>query len=100
MFLEGLTPPETKAVLAAARKERIVSDQLLLQQGETATRLCLLVAGRVAVHRLAHEGGKLFLRWGLPGDLFGKATILRKPTRYLVSVEAVQEGCLLALGWR
>lgn len=47
-------------------------------------------------YRLAHGGGKLFLRWGVPGDAFGLATIVREPARYLVTVEAVQEGSLLA----
>jgi len=55
------------------------------------------MTGRAAVYRLAHDGDKLFLRWGVPGDLFGLATILRDdPARYLVTVEAVQEGTLLA----
>jgi len=95
-FFEGLTAPEIKAVLAVARQERITPHQLLQQEGDPATRLWLLVAGRAAAYRLAHEGGKLFLRWGLPGDAFGLATIVREPARYLVTVEAVQEGSLLA----
>lgn len=54
------------------------------------------MSGRTAVYRLAHDGDKLFLRWGVPGDVFGLAVILRTPARYLVTVEAVQEGSLLA----
>jgi CRP-like cAMP-binding protein len=95
-FFEGLTAPEIEAVLAAARQERISPHQLLQQEGDPATRLWLLLAGRAAAYRLAHGGGKLFLRWGLPGDAFGLATIVREPARYLVTVEAVQEGSLLA----
>ena len=38
-FFEGLTAPEMKAVLAAARQERISPDQLLQQEGDPATRL-------------------------------------------------------------
>jgi CRP-like cAMP-binding protein len=95
-FFEGLTAPESKAVLAAARQETISPRQLLQREGEPATRLWLLVTGRAAAYRLAHDGGKLFLRWGLPGDPFGLATIVRAPARYLVTVEAVQEGSLLA----
>jgi CRP-like cAMP-binding protein len=95
-FFEGLTAPEIKAVLAAARQERISPHQLLQQEGDPATRLWLLVTGRAAAYRLAHDGGKLFLRWGLPGDPFGLATIVRAPARYLVTVEVVQEGSLLA----
>jgi len=95
-FFEGLTAPEIEAALAAARQERISPHQLLQQEGDPATRLWLLLAGRAAAYRLAHGGGKLFLRWGLPGDAFGLATIVREPARYLVTVEAVQEGSLLA----
>jgi len=95
-FFEGLTAADSKAALAAARQERISPGQLLQREGEPATRLWLLVTGRAAAYRLAHDGGKLFLRWGLPGDPFGLATIVRAPARYLVTVEAVQEGSLLA----
>ena len=95
-FFEGLTAPEIKAVLAAARQERISPHQLLQQEGDPATRLWLLVTGRAAAYRLAHDGGKLFLRWVVPGDAFGLATIVRTPARYFVTVEAVQEGSPLA----
>lgn len=95
-LFEGLTAPEIKAVLAAARQEKISPNQLLQQEGDSATRLWLLVTGRTAAYRVEHQGGKLFLRWGVPGDAFGLATIIREPARYLVTVEAVQEGSLLA----
>lgn len=95
-FFEGLTEPEIKALLAAARQERISPDQLLQQEGDPATRLWLLVTGRAAAYRLANGGGKLFLRWGVPGDVFGLATIVKPPARYLVTIEVVQEGSILA----
>lgn len=95
-FFEGLTAPEIKAVLAAARQERISPHQLLQQEGDPASRLWLLVTGRAAAYRLANGGGKLFLRWGVPGDAFGLATIVRAPARYLVTIEAVQEGSILS----
>jgi len=95
-FFEGLTAPEKKAVLAAARQERISPHQILQQEGDPAIRLWLLVTGRAAAYRLENGGGKLFLRWGVPGDAFGLATIVRAPARYLVTIEAVQEGSILA----
>ena len=95
-FFEGLTAPEIKAVLAAARQERISPHQLLQQEGDPATRLWLLVTGRATAYRLERGGRKLFLRWGVPGDTFGLATILREPARYLVTVESAQEGAILA----
>jgi CRP-like cAMP-binding protein len=95
-FLDALTPPEVKALLKGARSVRISPRQTLQQEGEPADRLWLLRTGRVAVYRLTHDGNKLFLRWGVPGDAFGFATIVRAPARYLVTIEAVQEGSILA----
>jgi len=91
-FLEGLTLSEVKAVLAAARQQRISPHQVLQREGDPATRLCLLVTGRVALYRVEQEGGKLFLRWGVPGDTFGLVTIVRELPPYLVTVEAGKGG--------
>jgi len=44
---------------------------------------------------LLDEGSKVFLRWGLPGDIFGLWTLLAEPSPYQLTVEAVQEGSLL-----
>jgi len=95
-FLDGLTPRELKTALAAARQETISRHQILQQEGDRAIRLWLLVTGRAAVYRLADNGDKVFLRWGLPGNTFGLATILGFPDRYIVTIDAVQEGSLLA----
>jgi CRP/FNR family transcriptional regulator, nitrogen oxide reductase regulator len=95
-FLDGLTPREITTALAAARQERISAHQILQQEGDRAIRLWLLVTGYVAVYRLARNGDKVFLRWGVPGDTFGLATILGLPERYIVTIETVQEGSLLA----
>jgi CRP/FNR family transcriptional regulator, nitrogen oxide reductase regulator len=95
-FLDGLTPREVRAVLTGAGQERISRGQILQQEGDRAIRLWLLVTGRVAVYRLANDGDKVFLRWAVPGDTFGLATVLGFPERYIVTIEAVQEGSLLA----
>jgi hypothetical protein len=50
----------------------------------------------IAAYRLTRDGNKLFLRWGAPGDAFGLATIARASARYLVTIEAVREGSILA----
>lgn len=97
-FLEGLTTSEIKIILAAARQEQISPRQVLQQEGDPASRLCLLVTGRVAAYRLAQDGCRLFFGWGVPGDTFGLVTIVRELPPYLVTIEAVQEGSILT--WR
>ena len=95
-FLDGLTPREIKSALTAAREETISPHQILQREGDRAVRLWLLVTGRVAVYRLADNGDKVFLRWGVPGDTFGLSMILNRPERYIVTIEVVYEGSLLA----
>lgn len=77
VFLDRLTPGETKAVLTAGKQENISPHQILQQEGDRPVHLWLLVRGRVVVYRLAQDGERIFLRWGTPGDTFGLATILR-----------------------
>lgn len=95
-FLDALTPREARSFLKDAKWVRTSSHELLQQEGDPADRLWLLRTGRVAVYRLTHEGNKLFLRWGAPGDAFGLAAIAKAPERYLVTIEAVREGSILA----
>lgn len=95
-FLDGLTPPEIRIALTSARQEKTSPNQILQQEGDRAIRLWLLVTGHVAVYRVADDGARVFVRWGVPGDTFGLATILGFPQRYIVTIEAVQEGSLLA----
>jgi CRP-like cAMP-binding protein len=95
-FLDALTPREIRAFLKSARSVRISPSEVLQHEGEPADRLWLLATGRVAVYRLTGDGKKLFLRWGAPGDAFGLATVVRAPAWYLVTIEAVQEGSILA----
>jgi CRP/FNR family transcriptional regulator, nitrogen oxide reductase regulator len=96
IFLDGLTPREITTAITTAKQERIAPHQIVQQEGDQAIRFWLLVTGLVAVYSLASGGDKVFLRWGVPGDTFGLATTLGRPDRYIVTIEAVQEGSLLA----
>jgi len=96
VFLDGLSPREIDIAVNTAKQESMSVHQVLQQEGARANRLWMLVSGRVAVYRLAQEGDKVFLRWGVPGDTFGLATILKHPERYVVTIEAVQDGSLLS----
>ena len=95
-FLARLTPAEIKILLKAAKQETVSLNQVVERGGDLATRMWLLLAGRVAVYKLAENGKKLFLGWRVPGDTFGVQTILKEPARYILTVEAVQESSILA----
>lgn len=95
-FLDGLTQAEINALLKTAKQEEISAHQVIQREDDLATRLWLLVTGLVVVYRLARNGNKVFVGWGVPGDTFGLATVLRRPAHYLVTIEAVQKGLLYA----
>jgi len=94
-FLKGLTPSEIEAVLAAARRRPIFSREVIQHEGEPASHLFLLVTGRAVAYQLTAEGGKLFLRWLVPGDGFGLKTTQQEPSLLLWTVEAMREGSVL-----
>ena len=91
-LLEGLTPPEIRAVLAAGRQRRISPNEVLHREGHPATHLFLLVTGFAAFYKATLDGRKLFLRWISPGDAFGLATLLQTepPKPYCTTVQAVR----------
>lgn len=94
-FLDEFKPREIKTLLATGKSENVSSRQIVQQEGDQAVRLWLLIKGLVAVYRLAPNGDKVFLRWGLPGDIFGLATIMRQTRQYAVTIEAVKDGSIL-----
>ena len=89
-LLEGLTPSQIGAVLAAAKQRVTSANQLLQREGDQANHLSLLVTGLAAFYKATPEGGKLFLRWIAPGDAFGLAA-LTPPRSYLTTVQALRE---------
>ena len=93
-LLEGLTPSEIEAVLAVARQQRISPNEALRQEGDTVGYLSLLVTGLAAFYKTTPDGRKLFLRWIAPGDAFGLAALLQLQQPYLLTTDAICEGCL------
>jgi CRP-like cAMP-binding protein len=94
-FLEGLAPPEIKAVLAAAKLRRYLENSVVTNQDHPAEHLFLLVSGRARYFYITPDGQKTLLLWLPPGETFGAAAFLSKPFQYLVSTETVKNSCVL-----
>lgn len=97
-FLEGLAPPEIKAVLAAAKLRRYLENSVVTNQDHPAEHLFLLVSGRARYFYITPDGQKTLLLWLPPGETFGAAAFLSKPFQYLVSTETVKNSCVLVWG--
>jgi CRP/FNR family transcriptional regulator, nitrogen oxide reductase regulator len=95
-FLEGLAPSERDIVLSAATKRRFMVKSVVTNQGDPAERLFLLTKGRARFFFITQTGKKILLHWLPPGEVFGGATLLLRPSPYLVSTETLKDSSVLA----
>jgi CRP-like cAMP-binding protein len=70
----------------------------MANQGHPADHLFLLVSGRARHFYTTQDGKKVILQWLPPGEIFGSAALLPKPTGYVASTEVVMSG--YALVWK
>lgn len=94
-LLEGLDPPDARAVLAAATTRRLPPDVKIYEQSQPASSVFLLSTGRARYFSITPDGRKMLLHWLAPGDTLGLAAILQTPSLYRVSAETVRESSIL-----
>jgi CRP/FNR family transcriptional regulator, nitrogen oxide reductase regulator len=95
-FLDGLRPGEIKQIVSAAKQRRYLANSVIVNQGHTADYLFLLTSGRARYFYVTPDGRKVILLWLPPGEIFGGAALLSRPSDYLVSTEAVKNCSVLA----
>ena len=95
-FLEGLAGPDRDVILSAAIRRRFLVKSVVVHQGDPAERLFLLTKGRARFFFITQTGRKILLHWLPPGEVFGGAAILSRPSRYLVSTEILKDSSVLA----
>lgn len=89
-LLDGVSSPARDDLLAAAVLRRFSRLSIVIHQGDVADRLFLLLKGSARFFFITPEGRKVYLLWLSPGDLFGAASLLSQPTRFLVSTEVTK----------
>jgi CRP-like cAMP-binding protein len=94
-FFEGLEEPEIKTILAAGTQQRFHANSVMHNQGYRAAHLFLLLTGRVRRFFLTEDGQKVVLLRVPPGDIFGEASLLARPSEYLVSSESITSSSVL-----
>jgi len=96
-FLVGLSAQGVQAVLGAATTRRFKPHVVITRQGEPATELFLITAGRARQFFTTPDGRKRLLQWFGPGDTFGGATLLAERSTYRVGTETIKD--TTALVW-
>jgi CRP-like cAMP-binding protein len=94
-FLAGLDLEETRAILDAADVRRVPAKQAITVGGHPACRLFLLQSGRARYSHLTKNGELVLLAQLGPGDVIGLLTLLKSPSTYMATSEAVSDCDLL-----
>jgi CRP-like cAMP-binding protein len=94
-FLAGLEPEEARAILDAAEVRRVPAKQAITIGGHPAARLFLLQSGRGRYCHLTKNGELVLLAQLVPGDVIGLLTLLKSPSTYMATAEAVSDCDLL-----
>ena len=88
-------PPDVREILAAATEKCFPAGSVVTTQDARADHLFLLTTGRARYFFITEEGRKLILLWLPPGEIFGGAALLPRPSNYIVSSETVEPSRML-----
>jgi CRP-like cAMP-binding protein len=94
-LFRGLDSSNIDLILSAARHRHFSEKSVITYQGESSDGFLLLWKGRARYFFETPNGKKLILRWIMPGQVFGVASFVSEPSRYLVSTEAVRDCMVL-----
>jgi CRP/FNR family transcriptional regulator, nitrogen oxide reductase regulator len=94
-WLDGLGAEDIKAILRAAKEQRFSANSIVINQAHRAEHLFLLTHGHARHFFITEDGQKILLRWLAPGEITGTATLLSKPSRYLMGTEVVKDSRFL-----
>src|SRR5215469_14162011 len=94
-LLDGLGAEDLTAILRAAKVQRFSANSVIVNQAAAAKHLFLLTHGYARHFFITDDGEKILLRWIVPGDITGAATLLPKPSRYQMGTEALKDSRFL-----
>lgn len=95
-LLHDLNAAQVRAVIGAARPRQLVRDGFLFQQGDPASALYLLLAGRLRILQVTPDGQRVLLRVINPGEVCGGIALL-EDAAYPASAQAMEDATVL--GW-
>ena len=94
-FLSGLAKAELDAVLSVGKHRQFRASSVIINQEDQADRCFLLTSGQGRQFVITDEGQKVLLNWLITGQIFGGASLLSTPFRYLASTEVLSDSCAI-----
>jgi CRP-like cAMP-binding protein len=95
-FLAGLERSATHAILAAAQIHSISGKHNVTTAGHRATHFFLVQSGHLRYQHLTKHGAIVVLASLVPGDVIGLTALLRDPSVYMATAEAISDCKLLS----
>jgi voltage-gated potassium channel len=94
-LLAVLKPKDREKVLRAARQQHYAPGDVVVAEGEPATRLYLVVSGTARVEQAAQGPvGRIG-----PGDFFGELALIEEHGRTATVIAETELTCLLVSAW-
>jgi CRP-like cAMP-binding protein len=91
-FLDGLSQAEKREIVGTAVSVRLFAGSVMTHQNQPATSVFLLTKGMARHFVTMPDRQKVLLFWLSPGDIVGGAALLQRPSTYVVSTEAIEDG--------
>jgi len=89
-LLDGVPKSARDEIMRAALLRRFPRNAIVVHQDDAADRLFLLLKGSARFFFITPQGHKVYLLWLSAGDIFGAASLLAHPARFLVSTEVTK----------
>ena len=89
-LLEGLSTPDLQAILREASRRRVAARTVVVQSGDPADRLYVLLSGSAQVFTYTERGQRVIMMRFEPGDTMGAASLLPGKAHYLLDTEVIE----------
>lgn len=94
-LFQGFAPGEGEQVLSAGRTRVLARGEVLFREGEPASALYLVEAGRIKLTQITAGGQEVIMRYLAPGDAFAAVALFEHGT-YPVTARATERTRLRA----
>ncbi len=94
-LFRSVSEHDLDTVLQIAQTMRLQAGEPVFQQGQVAENFYILLHGHLKVVQTTPEGEQITVRYVMPGEVFGIARAMRRPT-YPAACIAVEESIVLS----
>lgn len=94
-LFRAVSDENLETVLAVAKAIRLNAGDAVFQQGQVAENFYILLHGHLKVVQTTPDGEQVMVRYVIPGEVFGIARAMRRPT-YPATCIAVEESIVLS----